>query len=93
MRYSNSSQVQLLPINSNSGGGGGAGGGGGVTGYQAPEKADPTYGGDLEMQQHVTHSPQLAKSDRTSTMTFNRQLTGKRYSTSPSPLCPCVFHI
>jgi hypothetical protein len=44
--------------------------------YQSPDKADPTYGGDLEMQQHGIAS-QPSRSERTSMTTFNRQFTGK----------------
>lgn len=71
MRYSNSSQVQLLPVNPT----GHGHGHGGSAGYLSPDKADPTYGGDLEMQQHSTPSCPPTRSDRTSLNTFTRQHT------------------
>jgi hypothetical protein len=72
MRYSNSSQAQLLPT--------GAG-----AAYRAPEKADPTYGGDLEMGSMSSSAPPppgqfTGRSDRgTSMTTYNRQFSGTQW--------------
>ena len=91
MRYSNSSQVHLLPISSNINNNSNNS----KVVYHAADKSEP-YGGDLEMQlqqqqamavggnQAAHPHPLIAqysqqKTDRTSATTFNRQLTGTVY--------------